>query len=197
MDGIGHLGMSMPLSVVEVAYSLVQQTSSSTDPTLAQEFDPLLEPIRAQGSLAGTDSLDSVFSSDEAVIEEMTSLDKPWDDLHHISYFLPELSRIKVGEFTLTMNGDRSCPIKPLSTHEVYAEGNMATIAETILINISRTPSIIDNVFIGAYCSPEEIPAIDPQSVDHELTLLFFKLALRSERNIRRDCIYAFRSRPD
>ena len=41
MDGIGHPGMSMPLSTTEVAYSLVQQTLTNTDPTLAQEFDPL------------------------------------------------------------------------------------------------------------------------------------------------------------
>jgi hypothetical protein len=135
--------------------------------------------------------------SDEAVIEAMTSPDKPWEDLHHRSYFLPELSRIEAGEFTVTMTGDRSCHTNPLATHKIYAEGNMETIAEMIPINISRTPGIIDNVFVGAYSSPEEMPGIDPQRVYHELTLLFFKLALRSESNIRRDCIYAFRSRPD
>jgi hypothetical protein len=95
------------------------------------------------------------------------------------------------------MNRDRTCPINPLAIHDVYAKGNMETIVETIQINLSRTPGIIDNVFVGAYCSPEKIPDIDPQSVDHEITLFFFKLALRSERNIRRDCIYDFRSRPD
>jgi hypothetical protein len=157
MDGTGHLGMSMPLSAAEVAYSLVQQASTNTDPTPAQELDPLLEPIFDQGSLANTDSLDLVFPSDEAVIEAMTSPEKPWDDLHHRSYFLPELSRIEAGEFTLTMTGDRSCPINPLATHEVYAEGNMATIAETIPINISRTPGVMENVFVGADCSPGEI----------------------------------------
>jgi hypothetical protein len=47
MNGIGHLGMSMPLSTTEVVYSLVQQTSAHIDPTLAQEFDPLLDPIWA------------------------------------------------------------------------------------------------------------------------------------------------------
>jgi hypothetical protein len=76
----------------------------------------------------------------------------------------------------------------------------------------------MENVFVGVDCSPEEIqtytdlfkefcdifswyyeaiPDIDPQSVDHGLPFLFFKLALRPKRNIRRDCIYAFRSRPD
>ena len=82
-------GMSMPLSAAEVAYSLVQQASANPDPTPAQEFDPLLEPIWAQGSLANTNSLDLVLPYDEAVIEAMTSPDKPWEDLHHRSYFLP------------------------------------------------------------------------------------------------------------
>jgi hypothetical protein len=91
------------------------------------------------------------------IIEVVTSLDKAWDDLHHKSYFLPELRRIEVGEFTLTMTGDRSCPINLLASHVVYVEGNMETIAETIPINISRTPSIVENFFIGVDCSPEEI----------------------------------------
>jgi hypothetical protein len=97
----------------------------------------------------------------------------------------------------VTMTGDRSCHTNPLATHKIYAEGNMATIAEMIPINISKTLGVIDNVFIGAYSSPEEMPGIDPQRVYHELTLLFFKLSLRSESNIWRDCIYAFRSRLD
>jgi hypothetical protein len=187
MEGTGHLGMSMPFSTAEVAYSLVQQASTNLDPTPSQELDPLLEPIWAQCSLANTNSLDLVFPSDEAVIEAMTSLDKPWDDLHHKYFFLPELSKIEVGEFTLTMTGDRFCPINPLAMHEVYAEGNMATIAETIPINISRTPGVVDNVFVGAYCSPEEIPSIDPQSVDHELTLLIFKarFEIRKQHPVR------------
>jgi hypothetical protein len=50
------------------------------------------------------------------------------------------------------------------------------------------------DVFAWSY---EAIPDIDPQSVDHGLPLFFFKLSLRPKRNIRRDCIYAFRSRPD
>jgi hypothetical protein len=180
MDGTRHLGMSMPLSVVEVAYSLVQQDSANIDPTPAQEFDPLLEPIWAQGSLAKTDSLDLVLPSYQAIFEAMTSPDKPWEDLHHRSYFFPELSRIEAGEFTLTMTRDRSCPINPLATRVVYAEGNMESITEMVPINLSRTPGVVDNIFVEAYCSPEEIPNIDPQSVDHKLTLLIFKLTLRS-----------------
>jgi hypothetical protein len=54
------------------------------------------------------------------------------------------------------MTGDRSCPINPLATHEVYVEGNMETIAETILINISKTPGIMEIFFVVDDCSLEE-----------------------------------------
>jgi hypothetical protein len=91
MDATGHAGMSMPLSAAEVVYSLVQQTSATPDPIPAPDLDPLLEPIWAQDSLVNTDSLDLVLPSDEAIIKAMTGSDKPWEDLHHISYFLPEL----------------------------------------------------------------------------------------------------------
>jgi hypothetical protein len=89
------------------------------------------------------------------------------------------------------MTGDQPCPINLLATQDIYAEGNMATITETIPINISRTPDIVENVFVGADCSPEEIqvytnlfkefrdvfawsyeemPGIDPKIVEHEIT---------------------------
>jgi hypothetical protein len=192
MDETGHPSMSMPFSATEVAYSLVHHTSANPDPTLAQELDPLLEPIWAQGYLANIDSLDLVLPSDEAVIEAMTSLDRPWGDLHHRSYFLPELSQIEAGEFTITMIGDQSYPINLLATHEIYVEGNMATIAETVLINISQNPSIVENVFVEEDFSPKEIqiytdlfkefcdvfawsyekmPGIDPKIVEHEITM--------------------------
>jgi hypothetical protein len=192
MDETRHPGMSMPLSAAEVAYYLVQQSSANTDLTPVQDLDPLLEPIWAQGSLANTDSLDLVLPSNEAVIKAMTSLDKPWEDLHHRSYFLPELSRIEAGEFTMTMTRDQLCPINILATHDIYVEGNMATVTETIPINISQNPGVMENVFVGADCSPEEIqiyidlfkefcdifawsyqemPGIDPKIVEYEITM--------------------------
>jgi hypothetical protein len=191
MDETRHPGMSIPLSSAEVAYSLVQQASANTDLTPAQKLDPLLKPIWAEGSLANIDSLDLVLPSNEAVIESMTNPNKPWEDLHHRSYFLPELSRIEAGEFTVTMTGDQSYPINLLATHEIYAEGNMANIAETIPINISRNPGIMENVFVKADFSPEkiqiytdlfkefrnvfawsyeEMSGIDPKIVEHEIT---------------------------
>jgi hypothetical protein len=131
--------------LTEVAYSIVQQASTDPDLTPAQELDPVLEPIWAQGSLANTDSLDLVFPSDEVILEALTGPDRPWDDLHHRSYFLLELRRIEAGEFVLTMTGDRSCPVSPLATHAVYAEGNMESIIEMIPIDISSDGETINS----------------------------------------------------
>jgi hypothetical protein len=55
------------------------------------------------------------------------------------------------------MTRDKACSINPLSTHVVYAEGNMETITKMIPIDISRTSGIMENVFVRADCSPEEI----------------------------------------
>jgi hypothetical protein len=77
MEGIGHHGMSMPLSTTEVAYSIVQQASIDPDLTLAQELDPSFKPTWAQGSLATTHSLDLVLPSNKAIIEGLTSLESP------------------------------------------------------------------------------------------------------------------------
>jgi hypothetical protein len=157
MEGTGHPGMSMPLSMNRSCVQYCPASFADPDLTPAQELDPVLEPIWAQGSLATTDSLDLVFPSDEVIIEALTGPDRPWDDLHHRSYFLLELRRIEAGEFVLTMTGDRSCPINPLAMHTVYAEGNMETITEMIPIDISRTPGIMENVFVRADYSLEEI----------------------------------------
>jgi hypothetical protein len=95
MEVTGHHGMSMPLSTAEVVYSIVQQALVDPDSALAQELDSNLEPIWAQDSLSTTNSLDLVLPYDEAIIEALIGPDRPWDDLHHRSYFLPELRRIE------------------------------------------------------------------------------------------------------
>jgi hypothetical protein len=43
----------------------------------------------------------------------------------------------------------------PLDMHCVYAEGNMVNISPTVTIEISQIPVKIENVYIGADCSPK------------------------------------------
>ena len=52
---------------------------------------------------------------------------------------------------------DVDTPINPLPREGMFAEGNMANISTTIPINISVNPDVVENIYIGANCSPEEI----------------------------------------
>jgi hypothetical protein len=53
------------------------------------------------------------------------------------------------------MNGNVTCPVNPLAMHKIYVEGNMENIVEMIPIDISKTRGVVNNVFIGADCSPK------------------------------------------
>jgi hypothetical protein len=70
--------------------------------------------------------------------------------LHHQAYFLLELSQVEKGEFRSTLSTCVDFPVNPLAKQGVYAEGNMANILETILIDISKTFGVVENVFIDA-----------------------------------------------
>ena len=41
--------------------------------------------------------------------------------------------------------------------HEVFSEGNLSNITQTVPINISVKPGIVENIHVGVTCSPEEI----------------------------------------
>lgn len=45
----------------------------------------------------------------------------------------------------------------PLDKHGIYVEGNMENTSPSIAVNISQTLGKVENVYIGADCSPEEI----------------------------------------
>jgi hypothetical protein len=67
------------------------------------EEDHVLKPIWATSSSFSHDFLDDTLPSDEEIIEAMNGSDRPWDDMHHHSYFLPELARIEQDDFRSTL----------------------------------------------------------------------------------------------
>ena len=183
----------VPLLAVEVAYQAIIHTIVDPIPVpLIVSKKPKLTYFLtwAENSFHSRDCLDMVLPSDEAILEAMCEQDKICEYLHHRSYFLPELSRIKNQEFHMRLAGDVDTPINPLPREGIFAEGNMANISTTIPINISTNPNIVENVHIGANCSPEEIaiytslfkkfrdvfawsykemPSIDPSIIEHEI----------------------------
>jgi hypothetical protein len=47
------------------------------------------------------------------------------------------------------MIGDINHPLNPLETHGIYVEGNMENISETILIDIYKTPDVMNFFLLG------------------------------------------------
>ena len=113
-------------------------------------------PTWAVDSSHAHDCLNDVFPSDEAIIEAMFGVDPPWEELHHRSYFLPELVHMEHDEFREILSEKIGSLMVPLSSPGQMANGNMVNISPIIPINISRDPGKFENVYIGAECSHAE-----------------------------------------
>ena len=101
--------------------------------------------------------LDDVFPLDEAILEAMSGVEQPWEELHHQSYFLPKLVRMECDDFREILREKIGCPMVPLSSPSQMVDGNMEHLSPTIHINISRDPGKVENVYIGVDYSPDEI----------------------------------------
>ena len=77
--------------------------------------------------------------------------------MHHRSYFLSKLEQVEHDDFRTILSESVGHPMIPLGTHGIYVEGNMENLSPIIPINIFQTPGKIENVYIGAYFSPDEI----------------------------------------
>ena len=87
----------------------------------------------------------------------MSGVEPPWEELHHRSYFLPEIYRLEHEDFREVLSERIGSPMVPLSSLGPMADGNMENISPTIPINISHDPGRIENVYIGAECSHAKI----------------------------------------
>ena len=70
-----HHEPEVPLSVVEVSYQAITQTTV--------ELEEFYLPPWAENSLHSTDCLDMVLPSNEAILEAMCGRDKICKDIHH------------------------------------------------------------------------------------------------------------------
>ena len=96
----------MPLSTTKIAYQFVLDSSSNPNPVNSQtdKEDHVLRLVWATSLSYSHDFLDDTLTSDEAIIEAMNGSKKPWDDMHHRSYFLLELERIEQDDFRYTLS---------------------------------------------------------------------------------------------
>ena len=149
----------MPLSAIEVTYqSIFDATDDSiSTPPISEEPYEAYFLAWVENSTYLYDWLNMVLPSDEAILEAMIGPKKICEDLHHKSYFLLDMSRIKNSEFHMRLTEGIDQPVNPLHKEGMFFEGNMEKISSTMPINISTKPDVMENVHIGVHSSPEEI----------------------------------------
>jgi hypothetical protein len=114
----------MPLSATKIAYQVFLYSSADFDRvTLStDEDDPILKPMWATSLSCSHDFLNDTFPKYEAIIEAMNGFDKPWDDMHHPSYFLLDLERIKQDDFRSTLSEIVGDDVVLIDMHDIYVE---------------------------------------------------------------------------
>lgn len=95
VEGQGN-GMAFPISAVELRYqSIVNSADDHSTPFSEEELDGDVAMAWSLDSTSALDCLDSFLPSEEAILEAMMGIDRPWEDLHHHSYFLPPLQEVE------------------------------------------------------------------------------------------------------
>jgi hypothetical protein len=167
-----RFGDIMSLSPVESAYQAIQSATPST-PSL-DELSPDPFPV--------------IFPTNEMIMSVMEGT--PWDDGHHHSILFLEQHTLENYQRISTPSTIVVISTVPVTTHDVFVEGNLSNISPTIPIDMSIKPGIVENVHIGASCSSdkivtytslfkefrdifawsyEEMSGIDPAIVVHEI----------------------------
>ena len=87
------------------------------------------------------------------------NLEYPWDDLHHHFFFVPNERSSSLDQFFVEekdfIHGSVDWFKNPILTPDPFEEGNMANISPTIKVDISTTPEKVEDITLGASCSPE------------------------------------------
>ena len=120
--------MAFPMSTTELRYqSIINSVDNHSTPFSEMELDGDVAPAWSLHSTSALDCLDMVLPSEEAILEAMMGIDRPWEDLHHRSYFLPPLQEVE-SRFSELFTSDVCTVSNPLAPAHIRAKGNMSVI---------------------------------------------------------------------
>jgi hypothetical protein len=174
----------------------------SSEPSLSPSDTPSVSSAGGNHTITEITPHDPLYSRrfhcDEEILEELQCPDSPWDALHHRALFLPQEALMPPSHNPIyaveTKDFIPSGPIdwfnNPIPAPDAFEEGNLANISPTIKIDISIKPGIVEEIIIGAACTPQEIaaykalfqeyrdifawsytemPGLDPSIVEHRI----------------------------
>jgi hypothetical protein len=90
-------------------------------------------------------------------MEILSTDDLPWDDNHYRSSFLPPLEEINQDIHSGFPPDVTDALQSPILTQDTLSEGNMGNIYTTIVIYISIKEGVMENIYLGENCKPEEV----------------------------------------
>lgn len=138
----------MSLSPIELDYEAIYSACAMHTFSLINWFDRSLDD--------GTyfDPFSHVFSTDESIMEIMMLDDAPWDD-HHLCSTFPgsiedTLSDVYLPNFIESF-------MSSFHFHEVNSKNNLSNVIKIIPLDIYVKLGIVENLHIGASCSPSKI----------------------------------------
>ena len=82
------------------------------------------------------------------------SEEEPWEYYHHHSH-LPDYEEKNLSELYHT--SIKTFFSNSLPINAINSERNLSNIEETISIDISTKPGIVENIHVGVSCSPSEL----------------------------------------
>jgi hypothetical protein len=151
------LGDTIPLSPVEAAYVATQSTSLSLNNPHLLAPDAYSVPSWLDSLLSALDYISHIFPSDESIMEMLSIDDLPWDDNHHRSSFLPPLEESHRDIHYVFPPNVTNALQSPILTKDTLSEGNMGNISTTIVIDILIKEGVMENINLGANCTPKEV----------------------------------------
>ena len=106
--------VSFPATMIAYQDNLECVAEPSPCSSRTEEEDPYVLLAWAVQYSHAHDYLDSAFPLDEVIIEAMSRVETPWEELHHRSYFLPELESLEHEDFREVLSERVSSPMVPL-----------------------------------------------------------------------------------
>jgi hypothetical protein len=150
------LGDTMPLSPAEAAYIAIQSASPSSNNSHSLAPDTYLVPSWLDSLSSVVDYISHIFPSDESIMEILSIDNLPWNDNHHRSSFLPPLEEIQDIRYVFPPDVIED-PQSPILMTDTLSEGNMGNISTTVMIDISIKEGVMENINLGANCTPDEV----------------------------------------
>lgn len=108
--------MAYPMSVTNFFYQFIIKTADSNPtPISPKELDGDVSPAWTLDSTSSMDCLDTILPYEEEILEAMKIIDRPWDDLHHRSYFLSNVHQVELIFSSRSLTGDVHIVLNPLA----------------------------------------------------------------------------------